>query len=224
MPPSRPRLLDLFCGAGGCAVGYHRAGFDVTGVDVRPQPRYPFPFVQADALQYLREHGQNFDAVHASPPCQRYSIATNCRGSANRHPDLAGVTIGLLRSGGRPWVVENVPGAPLGPSLLLCGLMFGLRVFRHRLFATSHLILAPEHPSHAGKRIGVGGMVCAAGHGAQSTGWGNRSRRVPADHRTKAAWSAAMQIDWMVRDELAQAIPPAYTEYVGRQLRRVVEC
>ena len=148
---SRPKLLDLFCGAGGCSVGYHRAGFDVTGVDARPQPSYPFAFVQADALAYLGEHGREYDAVHASPPCQRYSIARRIHGNGETHPDLLEPTRAALVSNGRPWIIENVPGAPVRFPVLLCGLMFGLRVFRHRLFESSVLLFCPP-PSRASDR------------------------------------------------------------------------
>lgn len=220
------RLLDLFCGSGGAAMGYHLAGFsEIVGIDLKPQARYPFKFIQGDAIDYLIHHGDDFDAVHASPPCQRYSIATNSQGNRRQdHPDLLPITRELLSTLDRPWIIENVEGAPMRqPAVMLCGLMFGLKVFRHRWFETSFLPFAPEHRPHTGHRIGEGGFCCVAGHGGQSSGFGKFTRRVPADHRTKAAWSRAMGIDWMQRDELAQAIPPAYTEYMGRQLARQVE-
>lgn len=212
------RLLDLFCGAGGCAVGYHRAGFsEIVGVDIRPQPRYPFTFVQGDALEYLREHGREFDAIHASPPCQRYSICRHVHGNGDEHPDMVNATREGLQASGRPWVIENVPGAPLvGWPIELCGLMFGLRVLRHRLFESSVMLLQPTHPRHPkgnltnstrGYSTGSTGFVCVAGH--------NFAREAAA---------AAMGIDWMKnRRELAQAIPPAYTEFVGRQLMSHLE-
>lgn len=221
---SRPRLLDLFCGAGGCAVGYHRAGFDVVGVDNRPQPRYPFAFVQADALEYLAAHGREFGAIHASPPCQMFSLATfNRPDLSRRHQDLVTPTLTLLRQTGRSWVVENVQRAPLGPAAaILCGLMFGLTLFRHRRFEASFLLLSPPHPTHAGKRIGVNGFVCVAGHGDASWRYRGRPAHLDDGMCRKAAWSRAMGIDWMTRVELAQAIPPAYTEFVGRQLVDVI--
>src|SRR5512139_314282 len=146
-----PRILDLFCGAGGAAVGYHRAGFDVVGVDINPQPNYPFEFVQADALWALQQlqvgslldyHLSDFDAIHASPPCQRYSTATKRNGTELEHPDLIGPTRELLQATGLPYVIENVVGAPLRDSILLCGSWFalgadGYRLKRHRLFETS---------------------------------------------------------------------------------------
>ncbi len=216
------RFLDLYCGAGGCAVGYHRAGFtDIVGVDIKPQPRYPFAFVQGDALAYLAEHGHEFDAIHASPPCQRYSQATFCRGAREKHPDLVDPTRLLLTATGKPWVIENVERSPLGAfSVCLCGLMFGLKVFRHRLFESNVFLMGQRHQPHGSRRVGKDGFVCVAGHGGQLTGWAGSGTRVtvPADHRNKASWERAMGIDWMTRYELAQAIPPAYTEFIGRQL------
>lgn len=211
--PSRPRLLDLFCGAGGCSVGYHRAGFDVVGVDHKPQPRYPFEFHQADALKFLAEHGREFAAIHASPPCQRFSKGTKrWKGRSDTHPDLVGPTRELLGRSRLPWVIENVVCAPLRNAVMLCGTMFGLKVFRHRLFESSILLMAPTHPRHNGTTgahrgystaaSGRNGYVCVAGHNFE-----------------RQAASEAMGIHWMgSRYELAQAIPPAFTEFVGRQL------
>jgi DNA (cytosine-5)-methyltransferase 1 len=216
-----PRLLDLFCGAGGCSVGYHTAGFEVVGVDSAPQPRYPFAFHQADALEFLAAHGREFDAIHASPPCQRYSHAAFSPRHKERHPDLVGATREHLDISGRPWVIENVYGAPLTRgSVMLCGLMFGLKVFRHRWFESSHLLFVPGHPPHAGRVIGKDGMCCVVGHGG---GVSRRMREQIGRHgrggqQGKAEWQTAMGIDWMNRDELSQAIPPAYTEWIGRQL------
>jgi DNA (cytosine-5)-methyltransferase 1 len=226
----RPLLLDLFCGAGGCSVGYHRAGFDVVGIDHKPQPSYPFPFIQGDALWMIetlvRGGGvvacndevyrlRDIDAIHASPPCQRYSIGRHIHTSGDRHPDLVEPTRKWLTESGKPWVMENVPGSPLTNAATLCGLMFGLRVLRHRLFEASFLLMAPTHPKHPRGNLtnsnkGYSGrgtaFVCVAGHNFV---------------RTEAA--TAMGIDWMAtRHELAQAIPPVYTEYLGRQLREVL--
>jgi DNA (cytosine-5)-methyltransferase 1 len=244
----RPRLLDLFCGAGGAAVGYHRAGFDIVGVDHRPQPRYPFPIIVDDALDVLQQLNagwtagpsmpdgkrhllHDFAAIHASPPCQRYSHARFCRPrqEEDRHPDLVGVTRSALIRTGKPYVIENVMRAPLGRgSLVLCGLMFGLKVLRHRVFESSLLLLAPEHPSHRGIIIGQDGMCCVVGHGG---GVSRRMREQVArlnrhgsgGQQNKADWQAAMGIDWMTRNELSQSIPPAYTEFIGRQLRNALE-
>lgn len=216
---NRPRLLDLFCGAGGCARGYVLAGFDVTGVDCREQPNYPASggsFVRADALEYLALHGREYDVIHASPPCQRYTRAAKIHDSAGRHPDLVAPARELLDNLGKPWVMENVIGSPLRAGVVLCGLSFGLEVIRHRVFESSLLLLAPHHNPHpkhlstnASKAYstGSGGLVCVAGH-----------------NFVREAGAAAMGIDWnMTRAELANAIPPAYTAYLGRQLIAAIQ-
>src|SRR5690348_16558972 len=143
----KPRLLDLFCGAGGCSMGYHRAGFEVVGVDIKPQKNYPFEFHQADALEFLKIHGHEFDAIHASPPCQRYSVGRHIHQSGGNHPDLVHPTRSLLEATGKPWVIENVMGSPVA-GVTLCDLMFGLKVLRHRLFETSFYCMVPTHPQH----------------------------------------------------------------------------
>jgi DNA (cytosine-5)-methyltransferase 1 len=209
-------LLDLFCGAGGAAVGYSRAGFDVVGVDVRPQPNYPFEFVQADALEYLHrwlewEYGGEleravFDAIHASPPCQRYMNSGNV--DRDRHPDHLPHVRELLNETGLPWVIENVPGAPMRADAILCGSQFGLQVRRHRLFEFSWnepLLMWPCN--HTQPVTGVYGNPHGAG--------GAAAGMLPSDLET---WSRGMGIDWMTTAELADAIPPAYTELIGHQL------
>lgn len=197
----RPRLLDLFCGAGGAAMGYSRAGFDVVGVDIKPQPHYPFEFHQADALIFPLD---GFDAVHASPPCERYSMACRNFGGWEKHPDLIPPTRERLTASGLPWVIENVPGAPLRPDIRLCGCMFGLQVRRDRWFETSWRAFALRPPCH---HVGLG--ITISGHG--STSW-QRSRgiNVGADGYRKA-----MGMPWATRDEISLAIPPAYTEHIG---------
>ena len=158
------KLLDLFCGAGGAGGGYHRAGFgEIVGVDPAPQPRYPFQFVQADALEYLAAHGHEFDAIHASPPCQGYSIMHHLPWLRDReYPHLLKPVLEMLEGLGKPYVVENVMGARINSATLakrnledhgldaswLCGTMFGLPIYRHRLFAANCLWLAPGHPKH----------------------------------------------------------------------------
>ena len=207
------RLLDLFCKAGGAGMGYHRAGFDVVGVDHEPQPRYPFTFVEADALEFVGEFGHEFDVVHASPPCQGYSRVKTMHTTRHKtYPMIVETVRKSLRDSGLPYVIENVVGCPLIDAITLCGLMFGLKVFRHRLFESNIDLRCQAHLPHGKRRIGVGGFVCCAGHGDSGRD------RIPADHRNKASWEKAMKIDWMTRDELSQAIPPAYTEFIGKQL------
>ncbi len=226
----RPRLLDTFCKAGGCSRGYVMAGFDVTGVDIEPQKNYlksgATAFIQADALEFIRDHGSEFDAIHASPPCQRYSSACFTPERRNMHPDLLDATRQVLRDLGRPFVIENVVGAPLSRwSIWLCGLMFGLKVFRHRGFESSAMLMQPPHVPHRGKLIGVDGMRCPIGHG----GWASqrhRNKQAARDNGerdTAESWQVALGIDWMTRNEMAQSIPPSYTEFIGRQLLNVLD-
>jgi DNA (cytosine-5)-methyltransferase 1 len=202
----KPRLLDLFCGAGGAAMGYSRAGFEVVGVDIKPQPHYPFEFHQADALEYVAEHGREFDAIHASPPCQAYAITNNIWKKRDAYPMLIEPTRDLLVASGLPYVIENVPGAPLIDPVILCGDMFGLRVIRHRLFESSVFMLHPVHVKHTA-RASYGRTPKNGEHFTISGHFGD-----------VAGGRKAMGIDWMTRDELAQAIPPAYTEWIGAQL------
>jgi DNA (cytosine-5)-methyltransferase 1 len=222
---SRPRLLDLFCGAGGAAVGYHRAGFDIVGVDIRPQPHYPFACYVDDALKYASRNYGRFDAIHASPPCQAHSAGKNMwkgRLPDNRHPELIGPTRELLVATGLPYVIENVVGAPLVDPVTICGTSLGLGVKRHRLFETSFPVLVPPCDGHAGFTVSVfgGGALSRTPRngGARDPETGRHStmqRRVHVAHKTA---TVAMGIDWMTRDELSEAIPPAYTELIGHQL------
>lgn len=202
-------------------MGYHRAGFDVVGVDHMPQPRYPFTFVQADALDYCREHGHEFDVIHASPPCQAYgtlAAINRARGLGGNHPRLIDPTRDALIATGAPWVIENVVGAPMQTVVLLCGSMFALRVRRHRLFESSVMLIAPScQHDRQGRVIGV--------YGNQGS-WALRAKKHGGGfHRAAntAEASAAMGIDWMTWKELTQAIPPAYTELIGRQLLAAVQ-
>ena len=181
----KPRLLDLFCGAGGAAMGYHRAGFEVVGVDIEPQPRYPFEFYQADALNVLTSifTPLDFDAIHASPPCQAYSWSAR-RWTEVERADLLAPTRELLRATGLPYVIENVPGAPMQNPIRLCGVMFGLEVIRHRLFESNVAMVEPWHAPHQGS-VQDGTYVTVAGHGGDNIkGRGSR-----------AAKRAAMGID-----------------------------
>ena len=226
------RLLDLFCGAGGAAMGYHRAGFDeIVGVDIKPQPRYPFQFVRADALDFCASFGAAFDLIHASPPCQGYSIMRNLPWLRSRsYPMLIPATRIALERTGQAFIIENVAGArrsvkhPEGlRGFWLCGSQVGLPIFRHRHFETSLFWMRPPHRPHegtvrngrmlggrardlivrkTGQRYGFDKPGSGVGHSANG---GNRA----AD---------ALGVPWMTREEACQAIPPAYTEYIGKQL------
>jgi DNA (cytosine-5)-methyltransferase 1 len=214
----RPRLLDLFCGAGGAATGYHRAGFDVVGVDIRPQPRYPFEFVQADALDFPLD---GFDAIHASPPCQGYSVANNIHGR-NDHPLLVEPVRERLVAAGAPYVIENVPRAPLHNPTTICGLTLGLNVKRHRLFECSFPVMTYPCAGHDGDWLLVfGHTVLERGKriGTTPNGGGIIRRKHVGTERGREA----MGIDWMTRDELSEAIPPAYTEHIGGYLMAELE-
>lgn len=206
-----PILLDLFCGAGGASRGYADAGFRVVGVDIKPQARYPFEFHQADALEFGLD---GFDVVHASPPCQKYHLELRGQ-NGGRYPDLLEAVRNRLQASGVRWVIESVNGAPLVPGMtvMLCGSMFGLDVRRHRYFESNVGLLVPacNHESQAPrfppwrKGRALSRTVNVTGHG-----------RYKGD--TVALWRSAMGIDWMTRKELAQAIPPAYTRFIGWQL------
>jgi DNA (cytosine-5)-methyltransferase 1 len=212
----RPRLLDLFCGAGGAAMGYHRAGFEVVGVDINPQPHYPFEFHQVDALEYPL---YGFDVVHASPPCQAYSKHVTSRSSrwvptlGKDEPELIAATRTYISS--RMYVIENVMGAQseLVAPVMLCGTMFGLPISRHRLFESNvDLWPLPGHPDCRG----------TAKREALAKGWDYRDMTVTGKGRragTADRWRELLGIDWpTTQHELAEAIPPAYTEWIGRQL------
>jgi DNA (cytosine-5)-methyltransferase 1 len=197
-------LLDLFCGAGGAAMGYHRAGFDVVGVDREPQPRYPFEFIQADAMTYPLD---GFDAIHASPPCQDH-MQSRMRGQTTHGTAwMLEATRERVRATDVPWAIENVPGAPMRVDYDLCGCMFGLQVERHRWFEVSHPVFDLRPPCYHPEPV-VNTMRTK--HGP----WYRAHGRIP----TRDEVAAAMGIDWMRGEEIKQAIPPAYTEHIGRQL------
>ena len=201
------RLLDLFCGAGGAAKGYHDAGFEVVGVDNVPQPHYPYEFHLADAMTYPLE---GFDVIHASPPCQAY-VQRN-KNLETKWPRL----IEPLRErlSGRRYIIENVEGSPLIAPILLCGTMFGLPLRRHRLFESPWLLMLTPGCDHWGT-VAAGQFAAVYARGGKGPRHGRGVRE--AGPRTGAPdWGEAMGIGWMADRELTQAIPPAYTEYVGR--------
>ena len=214
-PERKPWLLDLFCCAGGAGMGYSQAGFRVIGVDIDPQPSYPFPFIRHDALTLDSKFMALFDAIHASPPCQSYSDLAKRNGNGDSWPRLIEPVRELLASTGLPSVIENVQGAPMRDPVILCGTMFeGLRVIRHRLFEANFPIVAPSHGMHPlvhtfDKRKKHYGMTDERKDFVQVTGGGNC---------TIAAASQAMGITWMTKKEINEAIPPAYTKFIGEQL------
>jgi DNA (cytosine-5)-methyltransferase 1 len=213
-------MLVLFCGVGGGSEGYHRAGWDVTGVDVAPQPDYPFRFIQADAMEVLadRDFLAGFDAKHASPPCQAYTALTKGTNRGRTYPELIPRTRELLDATGSPYVIENVAGAPLRRDLMLCGEMFGLGVIRHRYFELGGWrVLQPAHRPHRGR-------VAGYRHGQWYDGPYFAVYGEGGGKGTVAQWQQAMGIHWTDnRKSLAEAVPPAYMEYVGKQLREFAE-
>ena len=199
------KLLDLYCGAGGAAEGYRRAGFtEIVGLDITPQRHYPFTFIQANALRPPLNI-RLFDLIHASPPCQVHSKTRPLAGK--HHQDLVSQTREMLIASGKPYVIENVPGAPLINPIALNGFMFDLKLDRERWFESSvplPFVLLPPASKRAikmGRPVTEGDIIQIVGH------------FVNVSYARKA-----MGIDWMSRDELAQAIPPAYTEWIGRKI------
>lgn len=215
---SKPRLLDLFCCAGGCTKGYQQAGFYVVGVDIKPQPRYcGDEFIQGDALEIVQAIGWQFQAIHASPPCQFYSEATPTQYRDN-HPDLIAPTRAALEATGKPFVIENVNGARkhLNNPIMLCGTMFDLKVYRHRFFESNVFMLMPPHIPHKDDLRGCGrglsgkGFITVTGNGGYGLKGGDAYAR------------KAMGIDWMTRTELSESIPPAYTHWIGNHLMQAI--
>lgn len=209
------RVLDLFCGAGGAARGYYdaftEAGFevDITGVDIKPQPRYPFAMRVGDAMTWPLG---GYDFIHASPPCQHYSLFARNLGRADNHPDLVAATRVRLQKAHTPFIIENVIGAPLLNPAMLCGGSFGLRLARHRLFESTHMLFGT--PCQHERR----NIVCVYGSGTPQ--W---YRDIHKCNATLQDRKDAMGIDWMTLEELSQAIPPAYTHWLGLQIARVLE-
>lgn len=217
------KVLDLFAGAGGAALGYHRAGFSVTGVDIASQPNFPFDFVQADCLDLSVEYLRGFDLIHASPPCQAHTALKHAP-NGKKHIDLIPPTRKLLQAAGVPYVIENVVGAPLQGPVTLCGTMFRLgawdrgvwyKLQRHRIFEASWPIDIPHCCDHAGPCIGVYG-----GHArTRSVATGGRTTREPWERPQLDLAREAMGIPHMNLKELSQAIPPAFTQHIATSWR-----
>lgn len=213
----KPRLLDLFCCAGGAAAGYSQAGFEVLGVDLNPQPHYPFAFVLGDALNLDPDFIASFDAIHASPPCQSYSDLAKRNRNGHTWPRLIEPVREMLIKTGLPYIIENVDGAPLLNPVILCGTMFPkLRVLRHRLFEANFPILTPPHQKHPK----VHTFDRRKSHYGKTDEWKDFVQVTGGGNCTLAAAKEAMGIDWMNKNEINEAIPPAYTELIGRQLIR----
>lgn len=204
-----PLALDLFCGAGGAAMGLHRAGFEIVGIDIRPQPNFPFKFIQGDALDPPIQF-TDFDLIWASPPCQAYIRS----GTVNKAKALKLIepVREMLLASSVPWVIENVPGAPIRCDLMLCGSHFGLAVRRHRHFEAAFSLPPSPRCDHSKPCVGVYGNP----HGKRGA-WPSM---LPS---AKETWAQAMGIDWMTPREMTQAIPPAYAEFIGRAALQQME-
>jgi DNA (cytosine-5)-methyltransferase 1 len=217
----RPIALDLFCGAGGAGMGLERAGFDVVGVDFKLQPRYPFRFVQADVRSMVDWSFHAYDFIWASPPCQKHT-SLNQMHNSKEHIDLIPETRALLKASGLPYCIENVVGAPLQSPIILCGTMFGLGageadLHRHRLFEASFPVAQPKCEHRPGRDvIGVYG-----GHVRNRRRFMGHKDRGSSDFSIADA-QAAMGIDWMTLGEMSQAIPPAFSEFIGRAAMKII--
>ena len=219
----RPKGLDLFCGAGGCSKGYDEAGFEMSGVDLYPQPHYPYRFVQADWAEYLAEHWQEYDFIHASPPCQAYSgmrrITLSRFGIAPEHPDLIAPVRKALQATDRPWVIENVQGAPLNTQLVLCGSAMGLpHLARHRHFESNLLLMSSSKCQHRKNAYTIG----IYGDKPDGRRVSYRQHRLVRVAQSLDEARAEMGIDWMDWGEITQAIPPVYTRFIGAQIMQAL--
>jgi DNA (cytosine-5)-methyltransferase 1 len=206
------KLLDLFCGVGGASVGYHQAGFEVHGVDLKHGKRYPFTYLRADVLDVLKDKDfiNQFDVIHASPPCQTHSITKhlrNAQGNSTSKIDLIPETREALIASGKPYIIENVPGSPLINPIQLCGSSFSLKVRRHRLFESNMPLVGSKCDHKAqGRPVGV---------------YGSLNDEIPKGGKTASTIDEArkaMDMDWAIWTELVEAIPPAFTKYLGGQI------
>jgi DNA (cytosine-5)-methyltransferase 1 len=200
------KALDLFCGAGGAAMGLSRAGFEVTGIDIAKQRNFPFKFIQGDALE---ADLTSFDFIWASPPCQLF-CALNGREDLSHYPNYIKPIREKLKASGKPWVIENVPGAPLREDLVLCGAMFGLRSYRHRIFESNRPLKSILHPKHTVR-------VNRRGENRREH-WANGGFLTITGDIGRYCGPEAMGIDWMTGAEMSEAIPPAYSGYVANQI------
>lgn len=220
----KPILLDTYCKAGGSTKGYQRAGFYVVGVDTEPQPHYcGDEFFQSDAITFISKYGRDFDLIGASPPCQAYSVTKAMHD--NKHPDLVAATREALQATNKPYAIENVPGAPLKNYVMLCGTMFGLRVIRHRLFECNpQILMSPFSCCHWGRATGSGSSRHKkARSGTVSLSDGFVFVTVCGNDYLGDEGRMAMGIDWTTKAELSQAVPPAYTEWIGRRMREILQ-
>jgi DNA (cytosine-5)-methyltransferase 1 len=212
----KPKLLDLFCGVGGASVGYDMAGFEVHGVDLKHGKRYPYKYTRADVLDVLKDEEfiSQFDVIHASPPCQTHSITKhlrNAQGKSTSKVDLIPQTREDLIASGKPYIIENVMGSPLIDPIMLCGSAFGLKVRRHRIFESNLPLIGTKCDHKAqGRPIGI---------------YGSLRDEIPKGGKTAESIEearAAMEMPWAIWTELVEAIPPAYTKYLGEQIRHAV--
>jgi DNA (cytosine-5)-methyltransferase 1 len=210
------RLLDLFCGVGGASAGYAEAGFEVTGIDLKHGKRYPYTYIKGNVLDYLKDLQflRSFDVIHASPPCQTHSITQhlrNAQGKTTSKLDLIPETRTALIASAVPYIIENVPGSPLIDPIQLCGSAFNLKVRRHRLFESNMQLQGTECNHKAqGRPIGV---------------YGSLNDEIPKGGKTATNINEArqaMKIEWGIWTELVEAIPPAYTKYLGSQISRLI--
>lgn len=213
MNDMKPKILDLYCGGGGASYGYELGGWDVVGVDLNPQPKYRGKFIQAEAIEFVKANYHKFDAIHASPPCQAYSMASmQFRQSGKEYVDLIEDTRRELIKTGLPYVIENVPGSPLIDPIELCGSMFGMRTYRHRLFESNIELKCPPHPKHVSPNAKMGRPV-KEGEFIQYVGHFSGVKLV----------QEMTGLSWLGQKELAQSIPPQYTKYIGEQLLAFID-
>lgn len=211
-------MLDLYCGGGGCSMGYYQAGFDVRGVDHKPQPDYPFKFILMDAIKYLQRYGKYFDVFHASPPCQKYSCSTApFRKKGKKYADLVDITRKELLKFNKPFIIENVPGSGIKNDIVLSGHMFGLKILKKRHFELGNFFMLQPGIIKPNGTVNNGDFAQVVGKGQLKVTGGKQVKFNKGN--VLKTWQYAMGIDWITNtNSLSQAIPPAYTEYIGKLL------